>query len=50
MCTVSQLSVILKQMAGKCKDSLGRSYYAIFTAVRAVLAKEFCDAVRNYLV
>ena len=26
--------------AGKYKDSIGRSYYAIFTAVRAVLAKD----------
>lgn len=29
--------------AGKYKDSIGRSYYAIFTAVRAVLAKEKVD-------
>ncbi len=29
--------------AGKYKDSIGRSYYAIFTAVRAVLAKENVD-------
>lgn len=27
--------------AGKYKDSIGRSYYAIFTAVRAVLAGLF---------
>ena len=26
--------------AGKYKDSIGRSYYAIFTAVRAVLARD----------
>ena len=29
--------------AGKLKDSIGRSYYAIFTAVRAVLAKDTVD-------
>ena len=29
--------------AGKYKDSIGRSYYAIFTAVRAVLAKDKVD-------
>ena len=29
--------------AGKYKDSIGRSDYAIFTAVRAVLAKEKVD-------
>lgn len=29
--------------AGKYKDSIGRPYYAIFTAVRAVLAKEKVD-------
>ena len=29
--------------AGKYKDSIGRSYYAIFTAVRAVLAKDEVD-------
>lgn len=29
--------------AGKNKDSIGRSYYAIFTAVRAVLAKDTVD-------
>ena len=29
--------------AGHFKDSIGRSYYAIFTAVRAVLAKDKVD-------
>ena len=29
--------------AGQLKDSIGRSYYAIFTAVRAVLAKDTVD-------
>ena len=29
--------------AGKYRDSIGRSYYAIFTAVRAVLAKDKMD-------
>lgn len=29
--------------AGHYKDSIGRSYYAIFTAVRAVLAKDRVD-------
>ena len=29
--------------AGKYKDSIGRSYYAIFSAVRAVLAKDKVD-------
>ncbi len=29
--------------AGKYKDSIGHSYYAIFTAVRSVLAKENVD-------
>ena len=29
--------------AGQWKDSIGRSYYAIFTAVRAVLAKDEID-------
>lgn len=29
--------------AGKYRDSIGRSYYAIFTAVRAVLAKDKVD-------
>ena len=29
--------------AGQYKDSIGRSYYAIFTAVRAVLAKDNID-------
>ena len=29
--------------AGKYKDSIGRSYYAIFSAVRAVLALEHVD-------
>lgn len=28
---------------GKYKDSIGRSYYAIFTAVRAVLANDKID-------
>jgi uncharacterized protein (UPF0332 family) len=42
--------------AGQYKDSIGRSYYAIFSAVRAVLAEEqyakaeeFCGAVVKYL-
>lgn len=29
--------------AGHYKDSVGRSYYAIFTAVRAILAKDGVD-------
>ncbi|MCM1161114.1 MAG: HEPN domain-containing protein [Roseburia sp.] len=29
--------------AGKYRDSIGRSYYAIFTAVRAVLANDKID-------
>lgn len=29
--------------AGQYKDSIGRSYYAIFTAVRAVLARDHVD-------
>lgn len=29
--------------AGKYRDSIGRSYYAIFTAVRAVLANDRVD-------
>lgn len=29
--------------AGQYKDSIGRSYYAIFTAVRAVLATDKVD-------
>ena len=29
--------------AGQYKDSIGRSYYAIFTAVRAVLARDQVD-------
>lgn len=29
--------------AGKYRDSIGRSYYAVFTAVRAVLAKDRTD-------
>ena len=29
--------------AGQYRDSIGRSYYAIFTAVRAVLAKDKVD-------
>lgn len=29
--------------AGKYKDSIGRSYYAIFSAVRAVLAEDKVD-------
>lgn len=29
--------------AGKYKDSIGRSYYAVFSAVRAVLAKDKVD-------
>lgn len=29
--------------AGQYKDSIGRSYYAIFSAVRAVLAKDQVD-------
>jgi uncharacterized protein (UPF0332 family) len=33
--------------AGQYKDSIGRSYYAIFSAVRAVLAKENVDFSRH---
>lgn len=33
--------ILLK--AGKYKDSIGRSYYAIFSAVRAILAKDKVD-------
>ena len=29
--------------AGQYKDSIGRSYYALFSAVRAVLAKDQVD-------
>jgi uncharacterized protein (UPF0332 family) len=29
--------------SGKYKDSIGRSYYAIFTAVRAILARDKID-------
>jgi uncharacterized protein (UPF0332 family) len=29
--------------SGKYKDSIGRSYYAIFTAVRAILARDKVD-------
>ncbi len=29
--------------AGKYKDSIGRSYYAVFSSVRAVLAKDKVD-------
>ena len=29
--------------AGKYKDSIGRSYYAIFTSLRAVLSKDGVD-------
>lgn len=29
--------------AGHYRDSIGRSYYAIFTAVRAILAKDKVD-------
>ncbi len=29
--------------AGQYRDSIGRSYYAIFTAVRAILAKDKVD-------
>lgn len=29
--------------AGQYKDSIGRSYYAIFSALRAVLAKDKVD-------
>lgn len=32
---------------GQFKDSISRSYYAIFTAVRAVLAKERIDFKRH---
>lgn len=33
--------------AGKYRDSIGRSYYAIFTAVRAVLANDKIDFSRH---
>ena len=33
--------------AGQYKDSIGRSYYAIFTAVRAVLAERRVDFARH---
>ena len=33
--------------AGKYKDSIGRSYYAIFTAVKSVLAKERIDFAKH---
>lgn len=33
--------------AGYYKDSIGRSYYAIFTAVRAVLAKDKIDFAKH---
>ena len=33
--------------AGSYKDSIGRSYYAMFTAVRALLAVEGC---RSYCI
>jgi uncharacterized protein (UPF0332 family) len=33
--------------AGMYKDSIGRSYYAIFSAVRAVLAKDNVDFSRH---
>lgn len=36
-------SVKLLADAGHYKDSMSRSYYAIFTAVRAVLAKDRVD-------
>lgn len=39
--------------AGKYRDSIGRSYYAIFTAVRAVLAKDkmdFYEQIQEYLL
>ncbi len=36
-------SAKLLMEAGQYRDSIGRSYYAIFTAVRAVLAKDGVD-------
>lgn len=33
--------------SGQLKDSVGRSYYAIFSAVRAVLAKDGVDFARH---
>lgn len=33
--------------AGQLKDSVGRSYYALFSAVRAVLAKDGVDFSRH---
>lgn len=33
--------------AGQYKDSIGRSYYAIFSAVRAVLAEKQIDFSRH---
>ena len=36
-------SAQLLLQAGKFKDSVGRSYYAFFTAMRAVLAKDKVD-------
>lgn len=33
--------------AGKYKDSIGRSYYAIFTAVKSVLAKDRIDFAKH---
>lgn len=35
MCTKNDLKIILD--AGSYKDSIGRSYYSMFTAVRALL-------------
>ena len=32
---------------GQYKDSIGRSYYALFTAVRAVLAMESVDYAKH---
>ena len=32
---------------GKYKDSIGRSYYAIFTAVKSVLAKDRIDFAKH---
>ncbi len=37
------LSAKLLMEAGQYKDSIGRSYYAIFTAIRAVLALRQVD-------
>ena len=36
--------------AGQYKDSIGRSYYAIFSAVRAVLAKDKIDFKKHSAV